>query len=156
MARMTTNTQGTQPIIVLNTGTAPNLTVPFLQDVTITNSTGIYSYSTFGDTAMQKLTTMSDNEISTNIVIDDVAFFGNSSATANSAANEGIAKLSEKKIRCSFTIWWAGNSAASTDYITTGNCYISGLASTTSPDAPVWVTPITLAVDGSMTSTATG
>ena len=60
MARITTNTTGTQPVIIIGL-TGANLananvaiTVPFVQDLTITNSTGVYSYTTFSDVDMRK------------------------------------------------------------------------------------------------------
>lgn len=157
MARITTNTTGTQPVIVLATATSGgNLTVPFIQDITITNSTGVYSYTTFSDVDTRKLSTPADNEISTNIVIDDTAYFGNASATSGTAAYVGVASLSENKTPITFTIFWAGNTAGSTDRVTTGSGFITNLAPTTSPDAPVWVTPLTIAVDGSMVTGLTG
>lgn len=156
MARITTNTSGTQPVIVVATSVAGNITLPFVQDVTITNSTGVYSYTTFSDEDTRKLSTPADNEISMNIVIDDTTYFGNSSATANSAAYLGVATLSTGKWPIDFTIFWAGNAAGSTDRITTGSGFISGLAPTTSPDAPVWVTPVTIAVDGGLTNASNG
>lgn len=160
MARITTNTTLTQPVIVFKAADGPadatGLTVPFIQDLTVTNSTGVYSYTTFSDIDTRKLSTPADNEISTNIVIDDVAYFGDSAATAGTAAFIGIAKLSTDKILINFTIYWTGNTAGTTDRITTGQGFISSLAPTTSPDAPVWVTPMTVAVDGSMLTTTTG
>jgi hypothetical protein len=157
MARITTNTTGTQPVIVLETATAGgNLTIPFIQDITITNSTGVYSYTTFSDVDTRKLSTPADNEISTNVVIDDTTYFGNSSATANTAAYLGISSLSVNKTPIAFTIYWAGATAGATDRISEGEGFITSLAPTTSPDAPVWVTPLTIAVDGTMTTTATG
>lgn len=157
MARITTNTTGTQPVIVLETSTSGgNLTIPFIQDLTITNSTGVYSYTTFSDVDTRKLSTPADNEISTNVVIDDTAYFGNSSATANTAAYLGISSLSVNKTPISFTIYWAGQSAGSTDRISEGEGFITSLAPTTSPDAPVWVTPLTIAVDGTMSTSSTG
>lgn len=157
MARITTNTTGTQPVIVLETSTSGgNLTIPFIQDLTITNSTGVYSYTTFSDVDTRKLSTPADNEISTNIVIDDTAYFGNASATANTAAYLGISSLSVNKTPIDFTIYWAGQTAGSTDRITTGSGFITSLAPTVSPDAPVWVTPLTIAVDGTMTTEAAG
>jgi len=156
MARITTNTTGTQPVIVLETATAGgNLTIPFIQDLTITNSTGVYSYTTFSDVDTRKLSTPADNEISTNVVIDDTAYFGNSSATANTAVYLGISSLSVNKTPISFTIYWAGQTAGS-DRVTEGEGFITSLAPTTSPDAPVWVTPLTIAVDGTMTTSSTG
>ena len=157
MARITNNTTGTQPVIVLSTATAGgNLTIPFIQDITITNSTGVYAYTTFSDVDTRKLSTPADNEISTNIVIDDVAYFGNASATANTAANLGISSISVNKVLVTFEIYWAGQTAGATDRVTTGTGFITNLAPTTSPEAPVWVTPLTIAVDGTMTSASNG
>ena len=155
MARITTNTTGTQPVIIIGL-TGANLananvaiTVPFVQDLTITNSTGVYSYTTFSDVDMRKLSTPADNEASTNVVVDNLAYFGNSAATANSAPFLGIASLSTNKDNLDFEIYWNGTAANA--YFYSGSGFITSLAPTTSPDAPVWVTPLTLAVDGAFT-----
>ena len=156
MARITTNTAGTQPVIVLATAVAGNLSIPFIQDLTITNSTGVYSYTTFSDNDQRKLSTPANNEIGTNIVIDDVTFFGNASATAGSATYLGLAGLSSDKTPVTFTVYWAGQTAGTTDRITTGSGFVTNIASKTSPTAPVWVTPLNIAVDGTMTTSITG
>ena len=155
MARITTNTTGTQPVIIIGL-TGANLanssvaiTVPFVQDLTITNSTGVYSYTTFSDVDMRKLSTPADNEASTNVVVDNLAYFGNSAATANSAPFLGIASLSTNKDNLDFEIYWNGTAANA--YFYSGSGFITSLAPTTSPDAPVWVTPLTIAVDGTFT-----
>ena len=155
MARITTNTTGTQPVIIIGL-TGANLanssvaiTVPFVQDLTITNSTGVYSYTTFSDVDMRKLSTPADNEASTNVVVDNLAYFGNSAATANSAPFLGIASLSTNKDNLDFEIYWNGTAANA--YYYSGSGFITSLAPTTSPDAPVWVTPLTIAVDGAFT-----
>ena len=155
MARITTNTTGTQPVIIIGL-TGANLanssvaiTVPFVQDLTITNSTGVYSYTTFSDVDMRKLSTPADNEASTNVVVDNLAYFGNSAATANTAPFLGIASLSTNKDNLDFEIYWNGTAANA--YFYSGSGFITSLAPTTSPDAPVWVTPLTIAVDGAFT-----
>ena len=155
MARITTNTTGTQPVIIIGL-TGANLananvaiTVPFVQDLTITNSTGVYSYTTFSDVDMRKLSTPADNEASTNVVVDNLAYFGDSAATANTAPFLGIASLSTNKNNLDFEIYWNGTAANA--YFYSGSGFITSLAPTTSPDAPVWVTPLTIAVDGAFT-----
>lgn len=155
MARITTNTTGTQPVIKIGL-TGANLasslvaiTIPFVQDLTITNSTGVYSYTTFSDVDMRKLSTPADNEASTNVVVDNLAYFGNAAATANTAASLGIASLSTNKDNLDFEIYWNGTAANA--YYYSGSGFITSLAPTTSPDAPVWVTPLTIAVDGTFT-----
>ena len=155
MARITTNTTGTQPVIIIGlaganlANSALTITVPFVQDLTITNSTGVYSYSTFTDVDMRKLSTPADNEISTNVVVDNEAYFGNAAAAANSAPFYGIATLSTDKNDLDFEVYWNGTAANA--YFYSGGGFITSLAPTTSPDAPVWVTPLTIAVDGAFT-----
>ena len=154
MARITTNTTGTQPVLQISTDvtdiTAGTLSVICLQDVTITNSTGVYSYTTFCDTDTLKLPTPADNEISTNIVLDAEVFFGNSAATAGTAAFYGLSDISINKRPVSFRIYYNGTSAGS--YYQEGTGFLTNLAPTVSPDAPVWVSPMSLAIDGSMTN----
>lgn len=152
MARITVNTTGTQPTLLVSTDTANvangALSVTCLQDVTITNSTGIYSWTDFCSTDMNKITTPADNEISTNIVIDDIGWFGNAAAGNTTAAYNGVAGLSINKIPVSFRIVMNGDNSTANAYYYEGVGYISSLAPTASPEAPVWVSPLTIAVNG--------
>jgi len=162
MARITVNTTGTQPTLVISTDLISNsanwgniantLSVTCLQDVTITNSTGIFSWTDFCSVDTNKVTTPADNEITTNIVIDPVGFFGNANATANSSTFYGVAGLSENKVPVQFKLIMNGANSTANAYFYAGQGYISALAPTVSPEAPVWVTPMTLAVDGTMLS----
>jgi hypothetical protein len=152
MARITVNTTGTQPTLLVSTDLISNsanwgniantLSVTCLQDVTITNSTGIYSYIDFCSGDMNKLTTPADNEISVNMGTDPV-----SPATAT---EYGVAGLSNNKVQVQWKLVMNGGNATANAYYYAGQGYISSLAPTVSPDAPVWVTPMTLAVNGSM------
>jgi hypothetical protein len=160
MARITVNTSGTQPTLLVSTDLIANtanwgnianaLAVTCLQDVTITNSTGVYSYIDFCSTDMYKLTTPADNEISVNMVIDSDVFFG--LGGSGSAANVGISDLSIDKVPLQFKMVINGGNATANAYYYAGQGFISSLAPTASPDAPVWVTPMTLAVNGAMVS----
>lgn len=155
MARITTNTTGTQPVIVIGiTGsnlanTTTSLSIPFIQDLTITNSTGVFAYTDFSDADQRKLSTPADNKLGTNVVIDNNAYFGNSAATAGSAAYLGIASLSNNKNLLDFEVYWNGTATGAHTY--TGTGFITNLAPKTSPTAPVWVTPLEIAVDGAFT-----
>jgi hypothetical protein len=154
MARITVNTTGTQPILQVsldtsNVANAP-LSVTCLQDITITNSTGVYSYTDFCVADTQKLTTPADNEISTNLVIDGIGFFGNTANANTTASYFGVSGLSADKKEISWKLFLNGNANGAFYY--TGTGFISSLAPTVSPEAPVWVTPLTIAVDGSMTT----
>lgn len=175
MAYITVNTTGTFPALILSTditgfnqanayfGANANsntlLNVTCLQDVTITNSTGIFSWTDFCSASINKVTTPSDNEISTNIVIDPTGWFGNTANTvvANSALNLGVSGLSENRTKIAFRLQMnndtnTASNVANGVYWYAGEGYISSLAPTVSPDSPVWVSPLTIAVDGDMTS----
>ena len=163
MARITVNTTGTQPTLILsttisnvdaNTFTANTaLDVTCLQDVTITNSTGIFSWTDFCSIDTNKITTPADNEITTNLVIDDIGFFGNANASPNTAATfNGVNGLSINKIPVSFKLILNGDATSNGAFYYQGLGYVSSLAPTVSPEAPVWVTPLTIAVDGQFTT----
>lgn len=175
MARITVNETGTHPLVLISTTvgnstqleagniTAANvLSVTCLQDVTITASTGIYSYVDFCSSDINKLPTPADNEIAMNVVIDPTAYFGANIANAG-ASNQGLAYISQNKIPVQFLCVWnydanvanvtGGNiSTLSNVYYSSGKGYITNLAPTAAPDAPVWITPVTIAVDGTMYS----
>ena len=166
MARITVNTTGTNPILILSTDLANvsaanlangnislsnSLSVTCLQDITVTSSTGIYSWTDFCSIDMNKITTPADNEISTNLVIDPTVYFG--TGGSNNAAEYGVSAMSQNKVEVQFKLVWNNSNAngnVANSYFTTGVGYISSLAPTVSPEAPVWVTPMTIAVDGTM------
>ena len=190
MARITVNETGSNPMILISTdianATAANLangemdgnvtntlSVGCLQDVTVTASTGVFSWTDFCSIDINKVPTPADNEVSTNIVIDSEKYFGNSSVSgAGAAANVGIASLSQNKTEVQFLVVWNsnGNTSATANlanlltdsarsafatadtpiYWSSGVGYITSLAPTVSPEAPVWVSPLTLAVNGTL------
>lgn len=156
MARITVNTTGTQPTLYVSTDTSnvanAALSVVCLQDITITNSTGIYSWTDFCSIDTNKITTPADNEITTNVVLDPINWFGNVSAGNTTAAYNGVSGLSINKIPVSFQIVMNGSDTSNGAYYYEGTGYISALAPTVSPEAPVWVSPLTIAVDGAFTT----
>ena len=156
MARITVNTTGTQPTLYVSTDTSnvanAALSVVCLQDITITNSTGIYSWTDFCSIDTNKITTPADNEITTNVVLDPVNWFGNASAGNTTAEYNGVSGLSINKIPVSFQIVMNGSDTSNGAYYYEGTGYISALAPTVSPEAPVWVSPLTIAVDGAFST----
>jgi hypothetical protein len=171
MAYITVNTTGTFPALLLTTDIANSnvsatgngflggniLSVSCLQDVTVTNSTGIFSWTDFCSASINKVTTPSDNEISTNIVIDDEKFFGDNAATANTAPNYGVSGLSQNRVKVAFRVQLnnsanIGNTLPSNTFAYWGVGYVSSVAPTVAPDSPVWVSPLTIAVSGDMGS----
>ena len=172
MARITVNETGTQPLVLISTDIANGnvqtgnieganvLSVTCLQDITITSSTGVFSWADFCSVDMNKLPTPADNEVSMNIVIDNTGYFGANTLAAG-ASNKGVAYLSQNKTPVQFLVVWNYNAnvAAVTDgnisslsnvAWSSGQGFITSLAPTVSPDAPVFVTPITIAVNGTM------
>jgi hypothetical protein len=153
MARITTNTTGTQPTLYVSTDTAnianAALSVICLQDITITNSTGIFSWTDFCSGDTNKVTTPADNEITTNVVLDAENWFGDATAGNTTAAYNGVSGLSINKIPVRFQIVMNGDDTTANAFYYEGIGYISALAPTVSPEAPVWVSPLTIAVDGS-------
>ena len=156
MARITTNTTGTQPTLYVSLDTAnvanAALSVICLQDITITNSTGIFSWTDFCSIDTNKVTTPADNEITTNVVLDAENWFGNVSAGNTTAAYQGVSGISINKIPVSFQLVMNGNNTSNNAFYYEGTGYISALAPTVSPEAPVWVSPLTIAVDGAFTT----
>ena len=160
MARIEVNTTGSQPHLYLSTDLTQytnvvplvaSLDVTCLTDITINNSTGIYSWVDFCATDMNKLTTPADNSVSSNMVIDDVKFFG-SNGTGPTAPEWGVNGLASNKVPVQFVVALNGpiDTAGTIWYQGTG--FITDIAPTVTPDAPVWVSPITIAVTGSFTS----
>ena len=174
MAYITVNETGTFPALILSTDIANSnvgatgngfvagnsvtlLNVTCLQDITVTNSTGIFSWTDFCSASINKVTTPSDNEISTNIVLDDVGFFGESTAGNTTAQYYGVSGLSQNRVEVAFRLQLnnssnVGNAAPANTFIYHGKGYLSSVAPTVSPDSPVWVSPLTLAVSGDMGS----
>lgn len=160
MARITTNTTNTQPSLWITTnftvGGLPDFTddsgilaVTCLQDITMTNTTGIYSYTSFCDGDARKLTNPADNSISTNVVIDDVVWFGNPASTIGSAARQGVSAIGNNKVLIGFRVYWNDKTGTgTTSKYRQGQGYITNLAPTVNPEAPVWVSPMEIAVDG--------
>lgn len=171
MARITVNTTGTAPHIYLTTdvdagniftgananswlSTTSALDVTCLQDVTITNSTGVFSWTDFCSIDMNKVTTPADNSIETNIVIDPVDFFGDGTTPQVNAQDYGVNGLSSNKIEVQFVVVMNGelDTPTANAYYYQGIGYITSVAPTVSPEAPVWVSPMTIAVDGALSS----
>jgi len=150
---------GSQAIIALgNVSTQADITggnnaqiLPYLQDLTLNNSTGVFRWKTLDSTAENAATTPATNSISMNIVVDETSFFGTSNVE-NSVVTNGIFGTSKNKTRVHFQVGLEG--ADSGDTTITGQGFISGLAPTVNMDSPVWVTPLTIEVDGDYTKGA--
>lgn len=146
---------GNEAVLVLgdsaanaNIAAGAGLTVPSMQDITINNSTGVFRWKTLDSTAENAATTPATNQVSLNVVVDTAAFFG--SSNADLVVNGGLFGASKDKRRVYFRAYFDGTD--STSRYLSGSGYISGLAPTVNPDAPLWVTPVTIEVDGDYTA----
>lgn len=129
------------------TGDTGNLTVPALQDVTINNSNDVFTWTQLDEGSKKQVATTATNSISTNLVLDQTIFFGTGSG-ANVAIAGGIFGLSKDKELVNFRLFMGNTSAGGAGKTITGSGYITGLAPTVSADSPVWVSPVTITVDG--------
>jgi hypothetical protein len=125
------------------------LVVPSMQDVTINNSTGVFRWKTLDSTAENAATTPATNQLSLNVVVDTAAFFGTGTAGDDDIKEKGLFLASKEKREVFFRVYFNGTD--STSKFLSGSGYISGLAPTVNPDAPLWVTPVTIEVDGDYT-----
>jgi hypothetical protein len=103
---------------------------------------------------MNKVTTPADNSISTNMVVDPTVFFGDSTATNPSALYSGVNGLSSTKTQVQWVLVMNGeaNLASAGAHWYRGLGFITSIAPTVSPDSPVWISPMEIAVTGDMTT----
>lgn len=157
MAQVINVSAGNEAVLVLadsaananiDAGATTGLVVPYMQDVTINNSTGVFRWKTLDNTAENAVTTPSTNQLSLNIVVDSESFFGDGLG-GDAVKDAGIFGSSQNKTKVFFEVGFQGRDTGSK--ILKGSGYISGLAPTVNMDAPVWVTPVTIEVDGDYT-----
>ena len=125
------------------------IVVPGLQDVTINNSNGAFRWKQLDQSGENVITTNATNSLSGNFVLDPTAFFGTGGTSPFDAAEDGIFKLSNDRTQVAFLIAPAGVTDGSKLFMGTG--FISALAPTVSADSPVFVSPLTIEVNGDYT-----
>lgn len=128
--------------------TANVLSVQNMQDVTVTNSTGIFRYKTLDSGSESAVTTPSTNQVTLNVVVDDADFFGDAGGNST-VQTSGLFGTSNDKTEIHFRVYFDGTDSGS-QYLQ-GQGFIAGLAPTVNPDAPLWVTPVTIEVNGDLT-----
>ena len=142
---------GTQVTLTLSTGINAYLSVPALEDVTINNANDVFTWTQLDSGSKKQIATTATNSLAMNLVLDQTAFFGNASATAGSADKLGIFGMSKDKTDVTFSLFMGNTSAGTAGKTITGTGYITGLAPTVSADSPVWISPVTITVDGDYT-----
>ena len=140
-------------LTLVSSAAAGNLVIPSLQDITLENSNDVFTWTQLDSGSKKQVATTATNSINTNLVIDTETFFGNAAATANSAPYYGVFGLSKQKQLVSFSLYMGDDSSGANTKTITGNAYVTGLSPTVSADSPVWVTPVTLTVNGDYTVT---
>jgi len=148
MAYINVSSPTSRAILQLSTAsistTSSGYVVPALQDISVSNSNGIFNWTTLDSTSQLSVATPATNQISGNIVVDTATFF----AATNGVS--GIFDLSNDKTLVYFRVYFNGKTTGS-KYLA-GSGYLSNLAPTVNPTAPVWVTPIQISVDGDLTA----
>lgn len=140
---------------VTNTGgnlanASATITMPALQDVTVNAANDVFTWTQLDSSAKKQIATTATNSLAMNLVLDQTTFFGsNASATGSSLAPEkGIFGLSKFKTKVDFSLYLGDTDSGAAGKTITGSGYVTGLAPTVSADSPVWVSPITITVDG--------
>jgi len=140
----------TLTLSVNSNGSDTGQAIPALQDVTVNAANDIFTWTQLDETAKKQIATTSTNSLAMNIVLDQTTFFGTGAAT-DTAAGLGIFGLSTNKTKVDFDLYLGDTDDGSTGKTISGTGYVTGLAPTVSADSPVWVSPITITVDGEYT-----
>jgi len=137
--------------ITTNSGTdTVGLVVPALQDVTVNNANDVFTWTQLDSGSKQQIATTATNSLSMNLVLEQNTFFG-TTVSGEDAQTAGIFGLSKDKTKIDFDLYLGDTDGGATGKTISGSGYITGLAPTVSADAPVWVSPITITVDGDYT-----
>ncbi len=151
-------TAGSQAILTLGTtavmaapGGANGMVLPTIQDISVNSSPGIVRYSVLDDTASKAFTTVNENSISLNMLLNDDAFFGNASLVDNAIETNGLFTTQNNKTEIFFSVAFEGDSVG--DYYVHGQGFLSGLAPSASLDQAIWISSLEIAVNGELTKT---
>ncbi len=152
-------TNGTQAILTLGNdlaksvpGNAGGLVVPFVQDITVNATPGTVRYSTLDSTSSSAFTTVNENGVSLNLLVDETVMFGAGGSNVNLAVQDGLFGVSKDKQEVSFSISFTGTGNTGDIYLA-GRGFIGGLAPTASIDGAVWLSPVEIIVNGELTKT---
>ena len=150
-------TNGTQAILTLgNTaplsvpGVADGLVVPFVQDITVNATPGTVRYSTLDSTSSSAFTTVNENGISLNLLVDEEVMFGNALILPNDVAKIGLFETSIQKKEVFFSVAVTGTGTTG-DINLTGKGFIGGLSPSASIEGAIWLSPCEIIVNGELT-----
>ena len=143
-----TDVETTLTISVSGNGSDTGLLLPGLQDITVNASNDVFTWTQLDEGSKKQIATTATNSLSMNLVLDQLTFFGNANATTGTVEQKGIFGLSNDKTLVDFDLYFGETSDGETGKTVSGSGYITGLSPTVSADSPVWVSPITITVDG--------
>jgi hypothetical protein len=150
MAYFNTSPASTRAILQISTATIASTSsgyvVPALQNITVNNNVGIFNWTQLDTFSQFSLPTPASNSVSGNLVVDATTYF----STNGGGGVTGINNLSNAATLMYFRVYFNGTGTGAR-YLS-GQGYITALAPTVNPTAPVWVTPFTIAVDGDLAS----
>lgn len=143
--------EATLTLTVAGEATDTGMPVPALQDVTVQADNDVFTWTQLDSGSKKQIATTATNSLSMNIVLDQETFFGNTDADAGTASNAGIFGLSDQKTLVEFDLFFGDTDDGEAGKTLSGAGYVTGLSPTVSADSPVWVSPLTITVDGDYT-----
>lgn len=137
--------------ISTTTTSADVVAIPSLQNITLSNSNGVFRWKQLDSTSEKAIAIAATNQISMNIVLDDATYFGDGAGDV-SVTDKGLFKLSNDKTLVYFRLYYSG--VGSGDKYVSGSGYFTGLAPTVTADQPLWISPLTIDVVGDFSAGA--
>jgi hypothetical protein len=130
--------------------TANIVSVPALQNMTVNNTTDVFSWSQLDNASKLQVPTTATNSVAMNIVLDHASFFGsNGNISGATIPLKGIMGVSKSKELVEFSI--RASAASGNAVFIQGSGYVTNLAPAVTAEQPVFVSPMTLAVTGDYT-----
>ena len=126
------------------------ISVPFMQDITVNATPGTVRYSTLDSPSSSAFTTVNENSISLNILVDSAIMFGDGANTINSVVANGLFGVSKAKEEIFFAVTLEGTESGA-NYIT-GKGFLGGLAPSASIDQAIFISPLEIVVNGELTN----
>jgi len=140
----------TLSLSVNSNGSDSGTTIPALQDVTVNAANDVFTWTQLDSASKLQIATTATNSLGMNLVLEQASFFG-SGADIITVAGLGIWGASAAKTKVDFALYLGDTDGGATGKTISGSGYITGLSPTVSADSPVWVSPITITVDGDYT-----
>ena len=148
MAYINVSSPNANAIIQISTATIASTSsgyiIPALQDISLGNQAGVFNWTQLDEFSQKAVPTPATNSISANMVLDATTFFTGSGGVS------GLFDLQNDATLVYFRVYFNGRLTGS-KYVS-GQGYITNLTPAVSPTAPVWVSPITVSVDGDLTA----